>query len=241
MNNEPENSSPLIERGSRGINGIVARVRIASRQRRAEMFRSMFQLQASSKVLDLGGFNGAHVHSVLSGSAVLPSNVYVADIDAAAVEQAHSRLGYQQVVITESGALPFEDRFFDVVFCSSVLEHVTIPKSLLWTERSGRNFRDAAHIHQTEFASEIRRLGKGYFVQVPNRWFPIETHTWLPFVGYLPRLLQLYVISLSNRFWIKKTLPDFYLPTSAEIEDLFPGFNYCQRAGGWLSKINNCL
>lgn len=30
--------------------------------------------------------------------------------------------------------------------------------------------------HQKEFADEIRRLGKAYYVQVPYRGFPIETH-----------------------------------------------------------------
>ncbi len=222
MNSDSEASSPLIERGSRGIGGIVASIRIASRRRRAEMFRSMFRLDAESKVLDLGGFNGAHLHSVLENSAVLPENVYVADIDASATDEAHRRFGYQAVAIPEGGSLPFDDHFFDVVFCSSVLEHVTIPKSHVWNERSTRRFREAAHIRQNEFAREIRRLGKGYFVQVPNRWFPIETHTWLPFVGYLSRPFQLWVIRASNKFWIKKTLPDFYLPTSTEMKSYFP-------------------
>ncbi|MBY0485157.1 MAG: class I SAM-dependent methyltransferase, partial [Gammaproteobacteria bacterium] len=79
-----------------------------------------------------------------------------------------------------------------------------------------------AQTRQSEFANEIRRLGKGYFVQAPYRWFPIETHSWLPFVGYLPRRLQVLLIRFTNRFWIKRTSPDFYLPTMEDMKHYFP-------------------
>jgi hypothetical protein len=58
-----------------------------------------------------------------------------------------------------------------------------------------------------------------------NKWFPIESHTWLPFCG-LPiqevRRWQLRVLSLSNRYWVKRTNPDWYLLTAAELRGLFP-------------------
>jgi hypothetical protein len=65
-------------------------------------------------------------------------------------------------------------------------------------------------------------VGRGYFVQVPYRWFPVETHTWLPFVSYLPRPVLCKVIRIANRVWIKKTDPDFHLPTVREMRTCFP-------------------
>jgi len=37
------------------------------------------------------------------------------------------------------------------------------------------------------FASEVRRVARSYWVQTPNRFFPIETHLWMPFVHLLPK------------------------------------------------------
>ncbi len=73
-----------------------------------------------------------------------------------------------------------------------------------------------------EFAAEIRRLGKCYFVQTPCKSFPIESHTWLPLAGYLPRRVLLPLLRLSNSFWPKKTAPDWNLLSPAEMLVLFP-------------------
>ena len=200
----------------------LARFRIRFRQRRAKIFRDNFDLTADTRILDLGGWNGTYMHAILENSPVLPANVYVADIDEQAVNDAAVRYGFTPVVIPEAGQLPFQDKFFDIVFCSSVIEHVTVPKEEVWTLVSGQRFKDIAQTRQNEFAGEIRRLGKGYFVQAPYRWFPIETHSWLPFVSYLPRRLQVSLLKFTNRFWIKKTSPDFYLPTMSDMENYFP-------------------
>ena len=213
-----QKSSFIIEESENAL----ARLRIRFRKQRAKIFRNNFKLTAETRVLDLGGWNGTYIHAVLENSAVSPANVYVADIDEQAVNEAAARYGFTPVVIPEVGQLPFPDKFFDIVFCSSVIEHVTVPKDEVWTLVSGQRFRDIAQIRQNEFAKEIRRLGKGYFVQAPYRWFPIETHSWLPFVSYLPRWLQVSLLRFTNRFWIKKTSPDFYLPTISDMKNYFP-------------------
>src|SRR6185369_449900 len=87
---------------------------------------------------------------------------------------------------------------------------------------SGARFARRSRPQQRAFAQELARVGRGYFVQVPNRWFPVETHSWLPFLSYLPRSWQCCTIALSNRVWIKKTDPDFYLPTAAQMREYFP-------------------
>lgn len=203
-------------------NNALARFRVRSRRRRARMFLDNFNLTPETRILDLGGWNGSHINAILENSPVSPSNVYVADIDERAVNEGGERFGFVPITIPEIGRLPFPDKFFDIVFCSSVIEHVTVPKEEIWTLVSGRRFRDEAQRHQNEFANEIRRLGKGYFVQAPYRWFPIKTHSWLPFVSYLPRRLQVPLLRLTNRFWIKKTIPDWYLPTMGDMKYYFP-------------------
>jgi SAM-dependent methyltransferase len=194
-----------------------------SREKRAAIFRNLFPLDQDTKILDLGSETGANIRAVLEGTPVRPGNVHIADIDAQAVAQGSREFGFTPVVIGEGEALPFPDGFFDIVYCSSVIEHVTVPKTIIWELRSGREFRAASRKRQKAFAGEIKRLGKRYFVQTPNRHFPIESHTWLPFIAWLPRRLLIPTLRFTKRFWVKAASPDFHLLDREEMARLFDG------------------
>jgi len=99
---------------------------------------------------------------------------------------------------------------------------VTVPKNQIWTLRSGSRFAQLATKRQQQLACEIARVGRQYFVQTPNKNFPIESHSWLPFVAWLPRRLLVPLLKVSNRFWIKQTSPDFHLLQPEDFETLFP-------------------
>ena len=203
---------------------IIRRAQAQARARRAARFRACFRIDSDTRILDLGSEHGANIHRVLEGTAVDPANVYIADIDSDAVRRGSEQFGFTPVVISEAEPLPFEDGFFDIIYCSSVIEHVTLPKDRVWSPAvSGKAFRDESLRRQQLFANDIARLGRGYFVQTPNRWFPIESHSWLPFVGWLPRAILIPTLRLSNTIWIKKTLPDWHLLTSSQMRRLFPG------------------
>src|SRR5439155_2232711 len=81
--------------------------------------------------------------------------------------------------------LPFADGSFDYVHSSAVLEHVGD-----WQ-------------HQTRFLREAWRVSrKGVFITTPNRWFPIEFHTVLPLLHWLPpRLYRSLLVSLGRDFF----------------------------------------
>jgi SAM-dependent methyltransferase len=70
-----------------------------------------------------------------------------------------------------TAGLPYEDGTFDLVYASSVIEHV--PRE-----------RRAA------FAAEIARVGRGLYVQTPAYSFPVEPHSLLPFAHWLPAVLR---------------------------------------------------
>jgi 2-polyprenyl-3-methyl-5-hydroxy-6-metoxy-1,4-benzoquinol methylase len=73
----------------------------------------------------------------------------------------------------------FRDHQFDVVYSNSVIEHVGDLDDM------------------RRMAQEIQRVGKRYFLQTPNRYFPIEPHFVFPFFQFLPRPVQ---ISLVQKF-----------------------------------------
>jgi len=66
----------------------------------------------------------------------------------------------------------YEDASFDWVFSNSLIEHL------------GDDERVA------RFAAEVRRVGKGYWVQTPAGCFPVEAHTGIPGFWALPSGLR---------------------------------------------------
>jgi hypothetical protein len=100
--------------------------------------------------------------------------------------------------------LPFADGEFPVVFSNSVIEHV--PREL-----------------QPAFAAEIRRVGRHYFVQTPNRYFPIEPHYQLPLFQFFPERLQRALNRRLSLGWREKGYwEEVNLLSAREMRRLFP-------------------
>lgn len=196
----------------------MRRVSNKSRKKRGRLFVSALNPSKDDRILDLGGGDGSYFASLLP----YRSNVCVADISEPALAEARAR-GFETLTLAESGALPFADGYFDVVFCSSAIEHATADKCQLRALRTTKQFRKVAYSRQLQFATEIRRLGKRYFVQTPYRYFPVETHSWLPVVVvFLPRRVLIQLIDFMNQWWPKKTRADWNLLTRREMRTLFP-------------------
>ena len=86
--------------------------------------------------------------------------------DASFLEEQYPGMTY---VRADGRDLPFADGQFDFVHSSAVLEHV------------------GSAANQSRFLSELLRVARrGIFVTTPNRWFPIEFHTTLPLLHWLP-------------------------------------------------------
>lgn len=190
-----------------------------ARAKRAKLLHGELSPRADWVVLDLGSADGRHIHSIIPDCR----NVCLADVDVAAASAGAAAYGYAFVPLGGDGRLPFPDGQFDLAFCSSVLEHVTGPKDAVSWKGDARAFESTAARHQALFASEIRRVSRSYFVQTPYRYFPIDSHTWLPApVALLPRPLLLRLLRVTNRYWIKQTQPDWNLLSRRRMAALFP-------------------
>lgn len=178
------------------------------------------------KILDLGSGDGSYIASLLNASVVPPEQVWIADPLPWDVEAGRRRYGFNAVVIPEAGPLPFDDHEFDLVFCNSVIEHVTLSTKAECWRAFGSRFHREAWRRQQAFAREIARVGQGYFVQTPNRWFPIESHTLLPLAGYLPRPamppLAWILDKTADHLPLQRSIPDFNLLTGRQMAALFP-------------------
>lgn len=170
------------------------------------------------RVLDLGGSDGGF--SELLQKRV-PLDITVADVADHAL--ACRRRGLDFVRLDGSPRLPFDDGAFDVVFCNSVIEHVTMSRQdCLRIDLPEVEWQQAAQQSQTQFANEIRRVGRGYFVQTPHRRFPVEQHTLLPFLNRMSHQTTQRVIRHTNRFWVRAQVADWRLLDDAEMQAFFP-------------------
>ena len=97
-------------------------------------------------------------------------------------------------------SLPFDDGEFDVYFSNAVVEHV-----------GGRE-------RQRLFVAEALRVAGSVFLTTPNRWFPIELHTRIPLVHWLPASAAGHFYELVRRPWAKEI--DLLGPK--ELAALFP-------------------
>ena len=107
----------------------------------------------------------------------------------------------------------YQNGEFDLIYSNSCIEHL-----FTWEK-------------QKLMAAEIRRVGKRYFVQTPNYWFPIEPHWNLPFFQYFPisvRVFITYKIGFGNVGKQKdknialNRVKEVRLLTLHEMKNLFP-------------------
>jgi hypothetical protein len=208
-----------------GLKTVLAKLQRAvarrSRRRRAALFFEQLAPSPDAKVLDLGGGRGAHI------AAHYPQlrRVWVADMDREALAFAEREFGFRTILLDGNEHLPVADKSFDIIFCSSVIEHISGPKdeAVALFKSDGRRFSEFAFGYQKRFAEEIRRVGRSYFVQTPYRYFPVEVHSWLPFAGFLPTPWQWWAIRSIGRFWRPmRERPDWSLLTEKEMRELFP-------------------
>jgi hypothetical protein len=137
----------------------------------------------------------------------------------------------QRLVFGDGTRLPFPNQSFELVFSNSVIEHV------------------GEEGHQQAFADEIRRVGRRFWVQTPNRGFPIEQHLLTPFLHWLPMPLRATVARRftvwqlltrpqpeSRRFYVDHFLNDIRLLDRNQLTRLFPGAQILAEPFGPLTK-----
>lgn len=192
---------------------------MALKRTRVERFVNACGLGPEHTILDLGSEDGSYLASCYP----YPQKIVLADIEEGPMREGVRRFGLKGYeVIPRDGALPFPAGSFDAVWCNSVIEHVTLPRADLATVCDA-DFQRRADAHQRAFAAEIARVGRAYFVQTPHRHFPVEAHSWLPFMQYLPHHLRWKASRALKPIWVKKWKADFLLYDAERFRRHFPG------------------
>lgn len=147
-------------------------IRVATKVRH-DIFRLVsreFDFTSTDLVLDLGVTSDQSYTSSNYFEMLYPykDRIVAAGIDDARfLEELYPGLRF---VHADALDLPFEDGAFDYVHSSAVLEHV------------------GCFENQRKMVAECVRVArKGICLTTPNRWFPVEFHTQLPLLHWLPK------------------------------------------------------
>ena len=181
---------------------------LRSRRRKLGLFLELMAPDASTTVLDVGvdevssgeagGESGCTTHNFFEERYPWPERLTALGLhDGRRFRERYPAISYVQ---GDACALPFPDGAFDVVHSNAVIEHV-----------GGRE-------RQLGFVREALRVGRRVFLTTPNRWFPVEVHTRLPLVHWLPDPLAHRAYDLARKPWAK----DNSLLAPATLRELFP-------------------
>ena len=203
---EPGRRERVYGSARQGLRTLLAeRVARRSRLRRAALLERLIAPAAGERVVDVGC--GA------IGLAAFAPDLRITGVDRV------PRPGYaeegRRFVEADARSLPFGDGEFDLAYSNSLIEHVVDPDD------------------RTRVAEELRRVGRRYFVQTPNRWFPVEPHALLPLVHLLPRRLgrRLWRLGVSG-----DPFEDTRLLGAGELRLLFPDAVIVRERVGPLTK-----
>ena len=174
--------------------GLADRISLRSRRRKFGLFMETMAPTAETTVLDVGvddfTFGDRSVNEGSCETLNFFEDMYPWPERLTAVglhEGERFRAGYPKATYVQANALelPFEDGAFDIVFSNAVIEHV------------------GGEAEQRRFVAEALRVGRRAFITTPNRWFPVEVHTRLPLVHWLPDAAAHRAYDLARKPWAK--------------------------------------
>ncbi|MDR2578300.1 MAG: methyltransferase domain-containing protein [Chitinispirillales bacterium] len=151
-------------------NSLADKMAYSARQRIYSILSQKINLENLNTIIDVG---------VTANRALILSNFFeklypyperitaLSNDDAGWMEDEYKGLKFVQGTALD---MPFEDSTFDLVFSSAVIEHV------------------GSYENQSKFIGECFRIAKKHiFITTPNRYYPIELHTLLPLIHWLPK------------------------------------------------------
>src|SRR5690606_19913239 len=181
------------------------------REKRFAFFKGLLQTLPQDKtiqILDIGGTESYWNRMKFVNN----EHVHITLLNLYKVEVSYPN--FTSVVGDACCLLEFRDGQFDIVFSNSVIEH-------LFTKEN-----------QKKMADEVRRVGKNYYVQTPNYYFPIEPHWLFPFFQFLPFRVKVEMTKSFNLGNYPKApdeemavqrVNEVKLLTEKEMKELFPG------------------
>ncbi len=173
-----------------------ASLAVSLRRRRFAFFRELVEkLPRPLRILDVGGteqYWGQMGYADEAGIEIVILNIDPVELTQKSGASGQTKFSYLQ---GDGRSMPhLADGSFDVVFSNSVLEHV------------------GTEADQRRFMGEVARVGRRFFVQTPNFYFPIEPHFHVFGFQFLPIAARRWLLQHFDLGWTPRTVD----PAAAE-------------------------
>lgn len=177
------------------------------RMRRFQHFKTLLDsVERPLRILDVGGSEYYWKSMAFSDNEI---EITLLNLTLRNVKKSN----FLSVVGDATNLAQYKDNEYDLVFSNSVIEHLST-----WE-------------NQIKMANEIRRVGKRFYIQTPNYYFPIEPHWWFPFFQFLPYNVKVFLTTNVTLGHQEKTgdkqkamerVNEIRLLTRKEMQYLFP-------------------
>jgi hypothetical protein len=155
------------------------------RRRRFELFKELIRgVPKPVRILDVGGsylYWQTMNFTNEPGHHITLLNLYKQEVDDSI---------FNSMIGDARDLSMFHDNEFDIVFSNSVIEHL------------------GDYNNQKKMAQEVRRVGKKYYIQTPNYYFPIEPHFLFPGFQWLPIAVRIFLRENFKIGWLPPPTKD---------------------------------
>ncbi len=160
-------------------------VKISEKNRKGkyDYFMQILNPDKHTTILDVG-FTGTEEYG--TPNALEKFYPYQYNITALGIEDSKEfskRYPEVKIVLYDGNTFPFNSNEFDIIWSNAVLEHV------------------GGYEKQKYFLAEALRTGKRIYLTTPNRFFPIEVHTRLPLLHFLPKKIFDKILKILKKGW----------------------------------------
>ncbi len=184
---------------------ITEKATVKSRRRKYTLFISLMKPKPEETILDMGvSSHFGRVTNYLELWYPHPEQITgLTNDEEGKFKNFRERFPKVKLVFGDGGNLDFPDNNFDIVFSNAVVEHVGTDEE------------------QRRFIHELVRVSERAFITTPNYYFPMEAHTLIPFVHYLPRTMRFWIYrKLGRGFWTDSNCLNLFTPK--KFLSLFP-------------------
>ena len=162
---------------------MVSKISAHNRARKFNYFLETFKPQPTDFILDVGFAEREYsgVDNYLEKH--YPHQSQITALGISGSENFSKQYPEVKVVLYDGKIFPFEDKSFDIGWSNAVIEHV--------------GNQDA----QLLFLNEFLRTCKRIYFTTPNRFFPIEVHTRIPLLHWLPKSVFDSILKVTSKKW----------------------------------------
>jgi len=162
---------------------IAGKISNKNRRHKFQVFMELFNPGVDDNILDIGANDEEYSENDNMLEKLYPYKKNITVLGLHSYKEFSNRYQDIKTITYDGKVFPFKDKEFEYGWSNAVLEHVG-------------DFNK-----QVFFIKEITRTCKKAFITTPNRLFPVEVHTRIPLLHFLPKHIFDSILVIFNLKW----------------------------------------